>query len=61
MDIEFDKNNRLIYKGVEMYLTREQICDLQINGIDPIYYVEEMYKKSTVYIRDYKIDLILGK
>ncbi len=61
MDIEFDKNNRLIYKGVKMDLTREQIYDLQINGIDAIYYVEDMYKKSKVYIRDKKIELILKK
>ena len=50
MDIEFDKNNRLIYKGIKIDLTREQIYDLQSNGIDAMNYIQDMYKKSIVII-----------
>ena len=61
MDVEFDKHNKLIYKGIKFEITREQIFDLQNYGIDSMNYIEEMYKKSIVYIRDQKIDLILKK
>ena len=61
MDVEFDENDRLIYKGVKFETTKEQIYHLQDYGVDAMNYIEEMYKKSTIYIRDQKIDLILKK
>jgi len=61
MDVEFDENGRLIYKGVKFETTLEEILDLQNYGIDAMNYIEEIYKTSTVYIRDMKIDLILRK
>ena len=61
MDVEFDENGMLTYKGVYIGISQEQIFDLQNYGIDAMNYVEEMYKNSTVYIRDHKIDLILRK
>jgi len=62
MDIEFDENDMLTYKGIYTGISREQMFDLQSNhAIDITNYLEEMYKKSLVYIRDQKIDLILRK
>ena len=57
MDVEFDENGMLTYKGI----SQEQIFDLQNYGIDAINYIEEMYRNSIVYIRDHKIELILGE
>jgi|JI10StandDraft_1071094.scaffolds.fasta_scaffold1789646_2 hypothetical protein len=61
MDVEFDKNGMLIYKGVYMGISQEQIFDLQNYVIDVMNYIEEMYSNSIVYIRDHKIELILGE
>lgn len=61
MDVEFDENNELIYKGVKFGTTREQIFDLQNYGIDAMNYIEKMYNERIDVIRDKKIDLILKK
>lgn len=61
MDVEFDKNGMLTYKGVYMGISQEQIFDLQNYGIDAINYVEKMYSERIDVIRDKKIDLILKK
>jgi hypothetical protein len=61
MDMEYE-DNKLIYKGIPIGITREQMQDLLTYGnIDIVYYLEEMYKNNIVIIRDVKIDLILGK
>jgi len=60
MDIEF-KDNELIYKGIPVGITREQIQDMQFYDMDPMYYIEKMYNESIFIIRDTKIVLILGK
>lgn len=57
----FDKNNNIIYKGFKTGITREQMYNLQDNGIDVQNYLEEIYKLNLSYIRDKKIDLILSK
>jgi len=44
-----------------MGISQEQIFDLQNYGIDVMNYIEEMYRNSIVYIRDHKIELILGE
>lgn len=61
MDVEFDKDNRLIYKGIKFETTKEHIFDLQNYGIDAINYIEQIYNERIDVIRDKKIDLILGK
>ena len=60
-DIEYDNKGILIYKGIELNLTREQIYELQDLGMDPMYYIEKMYNERIDVIRDKKIDIILGK
>jgi hypothetical protein len=42
-------------------VTREQLQDLDMMSIDYSFYLEEMYKKSTVYLRDKKLNEILSK
>ena len=61
MDVEFDENGMLTYKGVYIGISQEQIFDLQYYGIDAINYVEKMYNERIDVIRDKKIDLILKK
>lgn len=62
MDIEFDENGIITYKGIYTGISREQMFDLQSNhAIDISNYLEKLYRESIVYIRDQKIDLILGK
>jgi hypothetical protein len=61
MDVEFDENGMLTYKGVYIGISQEQIFDLQNYGIDAINYVEKMYNERIDVIRDKKIDLILKK
>jgi hypothetical protein len=59
--IDFDKNGYVICEGVTLPLTREQIMDMQTYGYDPQNVIEDFYRKSTAYVRDQKIDLILKK
>lgn len=61
MSVEFDKNGMIIYKGVYIGISQEQIFDLQNYGIDAINYIEQMYNERIDVIRDKKIDLILRK
>lgn len=61
MDVEFDENGMLTYKGVYIGISQEQIFDLQNYGIDAINYIEQMYNERIDVIRDKKIDLILRK
>jgi hypothetical protein len=59
MKIEFDKNGYVVCEGVTLPLTREQIMDMQTYGYDAQNVIEDFYRKSTAYVRDKKIDLIL--
>ena len=61
MYIKFDKDFKMIYKGVKLNITQEQISDLQNQGLDTMYYIEKMYNERIDVIRDKKIDIILGK
>lgn len=61
MKIEFDKNHYVVCEGITLPLTRENIMDLQMYGYDAQNVIEDFYRKSTAYVRDQKIDLILKK
>ena len=61
MKIEFDKNHYVVCEGITLPLTREQIMDMQSYGYDAQNVIEDFYRKSTAYVRDKKIDLILKK
>lgn len=61
MKIEFDKNHYVVCEGITLPLTREQIMDMQSYGYDAQSVIEDFYRKSTAYVRDQKIDLILKK
>jgi hypothetical protein len=61
MDVEFDENGMLTYKGIYIGISQEQIFDLQNYGIDATNYIEKMYSERIDVIRDKKIDLILKK
>lgn len=61
MKIDFDKNGYVVCEGVTLPLTREQIMDMQSYGYDAQNVIEDFYRKSTAYVRDQKIDLILKK
>ena len=56
MKVDFDKNGYLICEGITLPLTRENIMDLRYDAQNVI---EDFYRKSTAYVRDQKIDLIL--
>jgi len=59
--MEIDKNGYLIYKGIKLDITQQQIYEVQDLGMDPMYYIEKMYNERIDVIRDKKIDLILKK
>lgn len=59
--MKIDKNGYLIYKGIKLDITQQQIYEVQDLGMDPMYYIEKMYSERIDVIRDHKIDLILGK
>ena len=61
MDVEFDENGMLTYKGIKLDITQQQIFEVQDLGMDPMYYIEKMYSERIDVIRDKKIDLILKK
>jgi len=61
MSMEIDKNGYLIYKGIKLDITQQQIYEVQDLGMDPMYYIEKMYNERIDVIRDKKIDLILKK
>lgn len=58
---EIDEDGYLVYKGIKLDITQKQIYEIQDLGMDPMYFIEKLYKENTIYIRDMKIDLILGK
>lgn len=60
-DTKFDDKGRIVYKGIKLNITREQIYEVQDLGMDPMYYIEKMYNERIDVIRDKKIDLILKK
>jgi len=61
MSMKIDKNGYLIYKGIKLDITQQQIYEVQDLGMDPMYYIEKMYIERIDVIRDKKIDLILKK
>lgn len=54
-------NFKVIYKDIETDITMEGFYDAIHQGIDIFSYLEEMYKKSTVYLRDKKLNELLSK
>ena len=61
MSMKIDKNGYLIYKGIKLDITQQQIYEVQDLGMDPMYYIVKMYSERIDVIRDKKIDLILKK
>ena len=61
-DIEFNDRHEVIYKGVNLYINRENITDYQLQtGFDPKEMLEMVYNNSVVVIRDNKIKSILNE
>ena len=50
---------KVVYKGLETNLSVIEYANLIDKKIDIHHYLEEIYKQSTVYLRDKKIDEIL--
>ena len=57
-----DKTGKVLYKGIDIGIHRETISDLHIGlGIEVSDdYIEELYSKNIIIIRDKKIDEILS-
>jgi hypothetical protein len=61
-NITYDEKHQVIYKGVNLGITREMILDYQFQtGYDPVEMVENLYKNSLPVIRDKKINQILDE
>ena len=61
-NITFDDQHQVIYKGVNLGITREMITDYQFQtGHDPVEMVENLYKQSLPVVRDKKINQILDE
>ena len=53
-------NNKILYKGIDIGISREILDDLNANGIVFNYLMaESMYKEALSLIRDNKIDNLL--
>jgi hypothetical protein len=53
-------NNKILYKGIDIPISREILDDLNANGIVFNYLMaESMYKETLSLIRDNKIDNLL--
>jgi hypothetical protein len=57
-DVEFI-DFKVLYKGIDTNLTLIEYNNLIYQRIDIHHYLEEIYKQSTIYLRDKKIDEIL--
>jgi len=61
-EYQFDKDGLVVYKGVKLKLTRENIQDYRSQtGTNPIYLIEYQYRNSLQVIRDNKINKILDE
>ncbi len=61
-NIVFNDQHQVIYKGVNLGITRESITDYQIQtGFDPVEWVDHLYNNSLLVIRDKKISKILDE
>jgi hypothetical protein len=59
--LEYD-NGALVYKGVKLHITAENIQDYKFQtGLDPIEWIENTYQNSLSVIRDNKINKILDE
>jgi hypothetical protein len=59
--LEYD-NGVLVYKGVKLHITAENIQDYKFQtGLDPIEWIEHTYQNSLSVIRDNKINQILDE
>jgi len=61
-NIIIDDQFNVIYKGVNLGITREMIADYQFQtGHDPVEMVENLYKNSLPVVRGKKINQILDE
>lgn len=59
-NITYNEKHQVIYKGVNLGITRENITDYKFQtGFDPVEWVESLYNSSISVIRDEKINQIL--
>lgn len=60
-DISFDQDGYIIFKGVKLKITRENISDYKLQtGMDVYEMVIWAYNNSIQVVRDRKIDEILS-
>ena len=60
-NITYNEQHQVIYKGINLGITRENITDYQFQtGHDPVEMVENLYKQSLPVVRDKKLNQILG-
>jgi len=59
-NITYNEQYQVIYKGINLGITRENITDYQFQtGFDPVEMVENLYKQSLPVVRDEKLKQIL--
>jgi hypothetical protein len=52
-NIIYNEQHQVIYKGINLNITRENITDYQFQtGLDPVEMVENLYKQSLPVVRD---------
>jgi hypothetical protein len=60
-EYHFSEDGLVVYKGVKLNLTRENVLDYRFQtGMNPIDLVEYQYRNSLQVIRDNKINEILN-
>lgn len=61
LDLDFI-DGKVIYKGVDIGITRENIMDYQLQtGLDPKEWIEYLYNESVQVKRDNALEKILNK
>jgi hypothetical protein len=61
-EYHFSEDGLVVYKGVKLNLTRENVLDYRFQtGMNPIDLVEYQYRNSLQVIRDNKINKILDE
>lgn len=60
--IEISEDGRIVYKGVYLDITRENIIDYQFQtGMDPTEWIEHLYNNSVSVKRDETLKKIFKK
>jgi hypothetical protein len=61
-EYHFSEDGLVVYKGVKLNLTRENVQDYRFQtGMNPIDLVEYLYNNSLQVVRDNKINKILDE